>query len=141
MGFRLTNQKHPGLALHMTNGAWFDILNLAEDHGWNPLGTFTDEMMVGLVSGISEISLNGADIWADSYSEDDGAQVLLDDALNLADALERAFIESDPKPSLDYLPGSENGWRQTNGSMRAGIGVILAVRDFCYRGAFRFERL
>jgi hypothetical protein len=141
MSFRLSNQNHPDQALSVTNGAWFDIISLAEDYGWNPLGPVNEDWTLGIVDGFSEISLNEPGFWAGSYTGEDGSLVLLDDALNLADALERAFIESDPQPSLDYLPGYAGGMGQTNGSLRAGIGVILAVKDFCYRGAFWFERL
>lgn len=141
MSFRLRNQNYPDQVLCMNNGAWFDIISLAEDYGWNPLGAVNEELTLGLVGGFSEISLDGPDIWAGSYTGEDGSFVLLDDALNLADALERAFIESDPQPSLDYLPIYTDGWGQTNGSLRAGIGVILAVKEFCQRGAFSLERL
>ncbi len=141
MSFRLSNQNHPDQALFMSNGAWYDIISLAEDYGWNPMGTLNDEWTLGLAGGFSEISLDGPDFWEDSYTGEDGSLVLLDDALNLADALERAFIESDPQPSLDYLPGYVDGWGRTNGSSRAGIGVILAVKDFCQHGAFWCERL
>lgn len=141
MSFRLSNQNHPDQALCMSNGAWFDIISLAEDYGWNPMGTVYEEWTLGLVGGFPEFSLDGPGFWSGSYTGEDGSLVLLDDALNLADALERAFIESDPQPSLDYLPGYADGWGQTDGSLRVGIGVILAVKDFCHHGAFWFERL
>ena len=141
MSFRLRNQNHPEQVLCMTNGAWFDIISLAEDYGWNPLGAVNEEMTMGMVGGFPTTIPDGPDFWAGSYTGDDGSLVLLDDALNLADALERAFIESDPQPNLDYLPIYSDGWGQTNGNLRAGIGVILAVKDFCQLGAFSFERL
>jgi hypothetical protein len=141
MSFRLSNQNHPNQALCMSNSAWFDIISLAEDYGWNPMGTVHEEWTLGLVGGFPEINLDIPDFWSSSYTGEDGSLVLLDDALNLADALERAFIESDPQPSLDYLPGYVDGWDQTNDSLRAGIGVILVVKDFCYNGAFWIERL
>lgn len=140
MSFRLRNQNFPDQVLCMTNGAWFDIISLAEDYGWNPMGAVNEELTLGLVGGFSEISLDRPDFRAGSYTAENGSLVLMDDALNLADALERAFIESDPQPSLDYLPIYTDGWEQTNGSLRAGIGVILAVKDFCQLGAFSFER-
>ena len=141
MRFRLRNQNHAEQALCMSSRAWFDIISLAEDYGWNPMGTVQEDWTLGLVSGFPEVNLDIPDFWSNSYTDEDDSLVLLDDALNLADALELAFIESDPQPSLDYLPGYTDVWDQTNDSSRAGIGVILVVKDFCYHGAFWIERL
>jgi hypothetical protein len=61
--------------------------------------------------------------------------VLLEDALNLADALDQAFLEYEPL----RLPASyflfDNGW--VNG--RPSIGAILEVINFCRSGAFLVE--
>jgi hypothetical protein len=141
MSFRLSNQNYPDQALYMSTSAWFDIISLAEDHGWNPMGPVNDAWTVGLVGEYPELSLERPDLWNGSYSGNEGSLVVLDDALNLADALERAFHESDPHPSLEYIPGYENSGDQTDGSLHAGIGVIQIVKEFCYKGAFWIEHL
>ena len=125
----------------MTTRAWFDIISLAEDHGWNPIGPVNEAWTLGLGGEYQEFSLERSDPRLDSYASGKGSLVLLDDALNLADALELAFFETDPQPSLEYLPVYENGRGQTNGSLHAGIGVIQLVKEFCYQGAFWIERL
>lgn len=141
MSFRLSNQNYPDQALYMSTSAWFDIINLAEDFGWNPMGPVNDAWTVGLVDGYPETGLGKTDYWPGSYTGEEGSLVVLDDALNLADALERAFFETDPQPSLEYLPGYENNGGQTDGSLHAGIGVIQIVKEFCHLGAFWIERL
>jgi hypothetical protein len=141
MSFRLSNQNNPDQALSMSSSAWFDIITLAEDHGWNPMGPVNDAWSVGVVGGYPEFKLERPDPRFDSYDGDTESLVLMDDALNLADALDRAFMESDPHPSLEYLPGYENGGGRIDGSLHAGIGVIQIVKEFCYQGAFWIERL
>lgn len=141
MSFRLSNQNYPDQALFMSTSAWFDIISLAEDYGWKPMGPVNDAWTVGLVGEYPELSLERPDLWIASYTGDEGSLVVLDDALNLADALDRAFMESNPQPNLEYLPGYENGQGETEGSLHAGIGVIQIVKEFCHQGAFWIERL
>ncbi|HSF83755.1 MAG TPA: hypothetical protein VLA49_21160 [Anaerolineales bacterium] len=140
MSYRLSNNKDPDQALRMNNGAWFDILTLAVDYGWNPMGTVRDQWLPGINPGLDRFDLD-EEFWSGSYISELGSLVLLDDALNLADALERAFIDYDPQPSRRYLPGYFNGAGEKNGGLRAGVGVILALTDFCRCGAFWVEYL
>lgn len=140
MIYRLSNQNNPQQALHMNSGAWYDILDLAVDYGWNPLGTVRDSWFLSSVAGWLDDNPFELGLWSGSYTSESGSLVLLDDALNLADALDQAFIEYVPGPSTRYLPGYSNGHGEGNGGLRAGIGVILAVTDFCRNGAFWVER-
>jgi len=140
VSYRLSKDKYPDQALHLNNGAWFDILSLAEDYGWNPMGTVREAWLPS--TGVPHhFNPEYLDYWSGSYISELGSLVLLDDALNLADALERAFIEYDPYPSRRYLPGYLNGTGDENGGLRAGVGVILALADFCRDGAFRVDYL
>ncbi len=136
MSYRLSNDKNPYHALRLNNGAWFDILSLAVDYGWNPMGTVRETWLMGETSGYGNSNPEVIDYWSGSYISELDSLVVLDDALNLADALERAFIDYDPYPSRRYLPGYFNGTGEGNGGLRAGVGVILALADFCRGGAF-----
>jgi len=140
MIYQLSNQNNPQHALRLNSGAWYDILDLALDYGWNPLGTVRDPYALSPVGGWSGFDIEALDFWSGSYTSEVGSLVLLDDALNLADALDQAFIERDPEPSTRYLPGYRNGYGESNNGLRAGIGVILALTEFCRNGAFWVER-
>jgi len=50
-------------------------------------------------------------------------------------------VKYDPQPSRRYLPGYSNGSWEGDGGLRAGVGVILALTDFCRGGAFWVEHL
>lgn len=140
MIYQLSNQNNPKQALHMTSGAWYDILELALEYGWNPLGTVHDPWSLSPAGAWLDYEAQELGLWSGSYTGENGSLVLLDDALNLADALDHAFIDYDPEPSIRYLPGYTNGSGERNGGLRAGVGVILAVTDFCRNGAFWVER-
>jgi hypothetical protein len=66
--------------------------------------------------------------------------VVLEDALNLADALERAYLDYEPDTACSFtevdLPGSGKILSRPN----PAIGTIAAVVDFSRLGAFRIER-
>ena len=85
--------------------------------------------------GFSEAHNSGGDYW----SEKEGL-VLLEDALNLADALERAILNYNPQyiPYLHYYTifGENNGLNGTQPS----LGAIQGVIDLCYLGMFKIEK-
>ena len=66
--------------------------------------------------------------------------MLFEDALNLADALQRAILHYEPQyiPSLYYytLFGELN---RSNGT-QPSLGAIQGVIDLCYRGSFQIEK-
>ena len=139
MSIRLSIQNEKLHTLRMTDGAWFDILDLAEQYGWNPMGAVDPnwaQLSAGFFGGDG---YSWEDPAAASYTSGASSLVLFEDALNLADALEQAFIEYDPSPSSQYLPGYTNDWGEYNDGLRAGIGVLLALTDFCRHGAFHVD--
>lgn len=185
MSFRLRNQNSPEKTLSITSPAWFGILDIAEQFGWNPMGTVLPEWWLGgeLVqfgydlherAGYRRPEDWPTDPWptawpaADLTGEggagdgDDGDPyptngnghtrlVLLEDALNLADALERAFMAYEPRRThhlADYFaPGLESPAGRTRpgagayaGIGAVGIGAIVAVTDFARLGAFSIEK-
>jgi hypothetical protein len=118
----------------MNNWTWFGILELAEEYGWNPLGTVIPDDLDWI--GVDPAYLDpGIGI----YWGKEARLVLLEDALNLADALEEAFLKYEPVrlPSLHsfYLAGE---FGETNGHPPA-VGVIQILIHFCQRGAFTIE--
>ena len=136
MSYRLTNQGDPELRIRMNNWTWFGVLELAEKYGWNPRGTVTPERLelAGFHPG------NGRS-WFGSYWGSEVRLVLLEDALNLADALDDAFIKYEPRRLLSLHPfhlGSANG--DQNGHMPA-VGVIQLMIEFCQEGAFTIEMM
>jgi len=135
VSYRLRNQNDPDKTVRMNNWAWFGVLDLAGKYGWNPMGTVTSEglELAGLFS-------HGADLWLGDYWGDGQRMVLIEDALNLGDALEEAFVRYEPVrlPSLHsfHLAGNSgnNGWDPA-------VGVIKLVSDFCQAGAFYVEKI
>jgi hypothetical protein len=63
--------------------------------------------------------------------------VLFEDALNLADALEQAFLDYEPVrvPASYYLFEPEDPALRR----RPGIGAMAALIDFCRQGSFWLE--
>jgi len=135
--FTLRNQRNPIRILNLTQTAWYGLLDLADLYGWNPLGAY-------LPGGWQDL-----DIPWDGYDspptptglverfEGGGRLVILEDALNLADALEQAFYEYEPLrvPASYYLFEPDNEYLRN----RPSIGAISAVIEFCRLGAFWLE--
>jgi hypothetical protein len=134
---RLSNQKDATHTLSLTHAAWFGLLDLAQDYGWVPLGMglpgpwdlldmeLAGYSPVGVLPGQATQGIEK--IWP----------VTLEDALNLADALEQAFLDYEPRrvPASYYLfePADANVYQ------RPSIGAITAMVDFCRQGAFWIE--
>lgn len=140
MAYRLINEADPRKTLILMNRAWYGVLETAENFGWNPLGTVQPEMWLNFGTGLSgESSAFIAEPLGD-YSPYTRSKVLLEDSLNLADALERYFLDYEPAPfdyhGVRFRTEFDDG---LNGHAPA-IGVILLVRDFCRDGTFLIER-
>jgi len=136
MGFRLHNLQNPHKTLRLSRRTWFGLLELAEAHGWNPLGTVSQEYPLG-ESNSFHSSIEMLPDWDGSYWEE--RQVLLDDALNLMDALQEAFETYEPVrlPSLYAL-----GWLSEFDEIERthpSLGALERTIAFCQGGAFRIE--
>jgi hypothetical protein len=137
--YQLRNNENPSLAIGLTSSAWYGILELAEENGWNPMGTIpSDPEDAGMV--VAGLDFHTAEDWGGEYWSDNGGLVIFEDALNLADALERAVLDYEPRyiPSLHYytLFGENNGLSGTQPS----LGAIQGVIDICYLGMFEIEK-
>ena len=79
--------------------------------------------------------------WSRDYWSHDEGLVLLEDALNLADALENAFMNYEPQhiPSLHYY--TVFGENSRSNGIQPSLGAIQGVIDLCYLGMFRIEKV
>ena len=140
MSFRLQNQNDPNRILSVSEEAWYGILDLAEDYGWNPMGTMPEGWLdLDFFSRWDEP--DESDPWAGSYTPNDQRLVVIEDSLNLADALELAFLEYEPERVQSLVEISLAGRLIRKSDPRPGIGAIMAVMEFCRYGAFWIDRV
>jgi hypothetical protein len=135
LAIRLTSQQNLTRTLILTDATWHALLDLAEDYGWNPFGPVLPWQWDSL-----ELDLTGYTPGDPNYGypEEDGSGrrlVVLDDALNLADALEEAFLDYEPQrvPASFYLfaPDEE--------SAKVSVGALTETLAICQMGAFWIE--
>jgi hypothetical protein len=158
--FRLRNEHNPDYTLSITSDTWYGVLDLAGEYGWNPMGTILpgqwDELEVALAgyflekpfywqyhgsgngNGNGNGSKNGSGSAKFAPDSEDRRMVSFQDALNLADALDQAFLEYEPLrvPASFYLFEP----RQKVWSLRPSIGAIAELVNFCRSGGFWIER-
>ncbi len=131
MALRLRNENDPQKSLILTLDAWFGLLDQAEQFGWNPMGTVLPGLWLSPVT-----DPYGYDIRVDG-GDTSQRLVLFEDALNLADALEAAFLEYEPVPlpaSFFYFDSPESTFNRA-----PGIGAFVELIDFCRTGSFWIE--
>lgn len=135
MIYRVKNENGTDQSLHLTRESWYGILDLAEDFGWNPMGALWagEDDGYGLPAAGTHL---GVSLYWNGGTED-RRLVIFEDALNLADALERAFIDIEPR----RLPASYFYFEPQEGTMPASpsLGALMAVIEICRRGAFWIE--
>lgn len=137
MRYRLRNQDDPNKTLGLTTSTWYGILERAQEFGWNPMGTILPEWEVGYLGmpGFEDL-----DMWYGEYWSDRCRLVVFEDALNMADALERATLAYEPEyiPYLTYYTlFNEHG--RGNGA-QPSLGAIQKVIELCELGTFQIER-
>jgi hypothetical protein len=135
--YRLVNQNDPIVTLNLTSESWYGILDLAEQYGWNPMGT----VRAGIWEDL-EAAQDGYFLWhpVEHSGNGNGSEsrlVVLEDALNLADALDQAFLDYEPL----RVPASFYFFEPADlfASRRPSIGAIAALLEFCRTGAFWIE--
>ena len=135
MAIRLISDRTPDKTLILTDSTWHTLLDLAEDYGWNPFGPVLPWQWDPL-----ELDLTGYPPGDPlfSFPGEDGRGrrlVVLDDAINLADALEEAFLDYEPQrvPASFYLfaPDEEN--------TPVSLGALTETLSICQLGAFWIE--
>ena len=138
MVYRLINQRNPGQTLTLTRGAWYCLLDMARQSGWNPMGTIHQGLPHGMLSDLLEDYPEG-DPGNGTYTPATSRLVMLDDALNLMDALERAFMAYEPQPVASYYGIFRTEWDELRERSLPGIGSLQALTDFCRSGPFIIE--
>lgn len=148
MSYHLYSENNPELTLSLSTHTWYQVLELAEAYDWNPLGTVLPDWLPGVRddvdwdwngNGHGRGSQPGEEL-PGSYTPDTSRLVLLDDALNLADALERAFLAYEPNPVLTVGGIFYTEWDDLTVRTRPAIGVLLILIEFCRMGAFWIRR-
>jgi hypothetical protein len=136
--YRLYNQKNPNLKLTLTGGAWRWLLEAARECGWVPMGTVHENVLVGMpisiIAGLAEEEPGDG-----TYTPSSSRLVMLEDALNLMDALERVFVNYMPLPERSRRGMFREDWDELRDWYRPGIGCLLALLDFCRGGSFIIE--
>jgi hypothetical protein len=134
VSYQLVNQADPDQTVQMNNWTWFGILELAENYGWNPKGTVTPGKLelAGFYPG-------DGSRWHGEYWGNEARLVLIEDALNLADALEEAFIKYEPVRLPSLHPFHLAGGNGDGHGRTPAVGVIQIMIRFCQSGAFLIE--
>ncbi len=136
MIYRLQNQKYPDKTLSLTANTWHKILDLAEKFGWSPVVRGQSDHWEALLPVAGTI--NGRPLLVyDEAQESKLTLIIIEDALNLADCLEDAFIDLEPVrlPSRYFY---FKDWGIEN-DLAPSIGAIQSVIDFARIGAFHIE--
>lgn len=136
MAVRLVNENDPQQTLSLTHQAWYALLDLAEAYGWRPVGTLLPGEWDWL-----ELELHGFAPLGVPHKNGDGCEecrmVIIEDALSLAEALEKAFMDYEPArvPASFYL-FEPNDLEQR---LRPTVGTINTAVSFCRLGSFWIE--
>lgn len=98
MGYDLYSKNDEHYRFNISS--WSALLDLAERQGWEPMGTILyeyeyDDEDNRINSGVLDVE------WEGTYYSNDGQIVVVDDALNLANALENAL---DDIPDVEVYP-------------------------------------
>jgi hypothetical protein len=112
MGIDLSNKY--GDWFRASFGAWGDLLQMANKHGWEPAGTRTPVHWD--VDGPKP-----AEEWCGTYFSNDGQWVTDDDARNIASALRKALYEE------KFERDGDPDWPQ----------YVRHFVTFCQNGEFR----
>jgi hypothetical protein len=139
VSYRLVNQNNPSMRMSLSTNAWYISLESAENSGWNPMGAVPE-----ITDGSETLSLDRywyiQELDTQAYISGDGSTVLLEDALNLADALERVFLTFEPEHVDWWYAEYYNVFFNPAPKLHPSIGTIKTLANFCRQGAFRILR-
>lgn len=138
--FRLSNDGPSKRTVTISDEAWYSILDLAEFYGWNPMGTVLPEWLHGSLPAVGWgwQSPEEWELWEGSYTDEEKRLVLFEDALNLSDALERAFLDDRQLAPVE-LEVTQSGRVIPFSRSRPAVGVLVAVIEISREGAFWIE--
>ncbi len=138
MNYRLKNKHNQTLSLCLTAESWFKILRMADHFGWVPVGNHLFDVHEAPASAGTHLGVPiRIDLDEDKLSGGLRKEVVLEDALSLAEALERAFLEYEAirLPIIYYLFGDP----VLEAKLPPSIGVITELIRFCQSGSFWVE--
>jgi hypothetical protein len=162
LAVRIRNFKQPRRTIGLSTPTWREILKLALSYGWLPLGSVPPEVssMDFGPSGFSSYNWDDEATWQEAdtvayhpstmlisylpfFFENGQAQskasrlVLLEDALNFADALDRAYQAYEPLrvPASFFLFEPDDPVF----SQRPSLGALAAALEVCREGSFSIE--
>jgi hypothetical protein len=138
VNYRLYNHKNPHQKITLTGGAWHWLLEAARECGWVPMGTVHENVPAGLPLGLAEDLLED-EPGDGTYMPSSNRLVMLEDALNLMDALERVFVNYMPLPERSRRGIFREDWEEVRQWYRPGIGCLLELINFCRSGSFIIE--
>ena len=122
MGMYLNNDS--GSKRHYSRGMWCALLDLAHDHGWEPVGTEAPILPEDFVP---------YDDWNGGYFYNDGQRVTATDAAAIADALERALLT--PETGSDAADDDPYAWVRF--PVHDRNAALMSLIRFCREGKFR----
>ncbi len=162
MSVRLRNQKNNHSSLGLSTFAWREILRLALTNGWQPMGSAQPELPEAdlLHAGMSARVWEDDWPWRERFSRSHGLEaildsylpvlpeyagarsarsrlVLLEDALNFVDALDRAYQAYEPVkvPASYFLFEPDDPAL----ALRPSLGALAATIEVCRQGSFSIE--
>ena len=124
----------------MSAETWFGVLDLAEEYGWNPMGTLLPDWLCEAKALFAGQEVVDYHLWRGNYTEGVGGLVSLEDALNFNDALERAFLEREPVCLPQVMDGFAASLPGSKTRLRPGVGALMAVLSLSQDGAFWIEK-
>jgi len=140
VSFLLCNHTDQTRRIGLNILTWYSILQMAEDNGWNPMGTVKD-YQDAIIDTLPWDFPVLPEEQPGEYWDDETRLVLFEDALNLADALEYALDQYQPQflPCLSVY-ALQDSLLNSNGS-QPSIGALRLVADFCQLGSFYIEKV
>jgi hypothetical protein len=134
VSYCFTNQKKSSKTLALTHPTWAGVLRLAETYGWksySPVfpgqGLVHASWMAGTYLGVPLIS-------TDEDAEVARTLMLTEDALALADVIEKAYQAFEPvRLPVAYFFFTDESLEV---HLPPGLGVMAELIDFCRLGAF-----
>jgi hypothetical protein len=134
VSYYFTNQKRPSRTLALTHGAWTGALTLAESYGWRSFSPVYPGQGLAHSSWLAGSYLGVPLISPEDDVESARTLMLTEDALSLADAIERAYLAYEPvRLPVAYFLFADDA---LEARLVPGLGVMAELIDFCRMGAF-----
>jgi len=140
VSFLLCIQNDQTRRIGLNSQTWYGILQMAEENGWNPMGTVC-AYPAAIIDTVPWDFPVLPEEQPGEYWEDETRLVLFEDALNLSDALDKALYQYQPQflSCLSVYALQDNLLDDTES--QPSIGALQLVADFCQLGSFYIEKV